>query len=139
MIPSDADSVRCITVAVRDMHDVPRARRAAEEAARSAGMCVLDVGIVAIVASELATNLARYAPGGTLSSAGHGHCVYLESRDAGPGIGRPAEALVDGFSTGGGLGIGLGAMKRMMDGFSLDTSPAGTTIRVHKCCAHGTR
>ena len=128
-----------VKVAVRDVHDVPQARRAAEAAARGADMCALDVSIVALVASELATNLARYAPGGTLSSETVGRCVYLESRDDGPGIAHPAEALRDGFSTGGGLGVGLGAMKRMMDGFSLDTSPAGTTIRVHKCCAHGTR
>jgi anti-sigma regulatory factor (Ser/Thr protein kinase) len=128
-----------VTVAVRDLHDVPQARRAAADTARNAGMCSLDVSIIALVASELATNLARYAPGGTLSSEATGQCVYLESRDAGPGIGRAAEALVDGFSTGSGLGVGLGTMKRMMDGFSLETSPAGTTIKVHKCCAHGTQ
>jgi serine/threonine-protein kinase RsbT len=118
---------------------VPRARRAAVDAARGAGMCALDVSIVALVASELATNLARYAPGGTLSSRAVGQCIYLESRDAGPGIGRPAEALADGFSTGGGLGLGLGTVKRMMDGFTLDTSPLGTTIKAHKCCMHATR
>ncbi len=128
-----------VSVAVRDLHDVPQARRAAADTARAAGMCALDVSIVALVASELATNLARYAPGGALSSEAVGQCVYLESRDAGPGIIDPAAALVDGFSTGGGLGLGLGTMKRMMDDFTLNTSPAGTTIKVHKCCAHTTR
>ena len=79
-----------VTVAVRDLHDVPQARRAAADTARNAGMCSLDVSIVALVASELATNLARYAPGGTLSSEATGQCVYLESRDAGPvSAGRP--------------------------------------------------
>jgi serine/threonine-protein kinase RsbT len=127
-----------VKVAVRDQHDVPQARRAAEDAARRAGMCMLDVGVIALVASEMATNLARYAPGGTLSSSGVDCCVYLESRDAGPGIIDPVVALQDGFSTGGGLGLGLGTMKRMMDSFSLATSPDGTTIKVHKCCAHST-
>ena len=137
-MPRGSMSVVGVEVAVRDLHDVPQARRAAEEAARRAGMCALDVSIIALVASELATNLARYAPGGTLSSSGVDRSVYLESHDAGPGIIDPAESLRDGFSTGGGLGLGLGTMKRMMDSFSLATSPEGTTIKVHKCCAHST-
>jgi serine/threonine-protein kinase RsbT len=93
---------------------------------------------VALVASELATNLARYAPGGVLSSRGADRCVYLESRDLGPGILQALEAQEDGFSTGGGLGIGLGTIKRMTDTFQLDTSPSGTILKVRKCCAHVT-
>lgn len=123
-------------IAVRDLHDVPQARRAAEAAARGAGMCALDVGIVALVASELATNLARHAHGGVLSSESGERCVYLVSHDQGPGIVNSMMALEDGYSTGGGLGIGLGAIRRLMDTFQLDTSAAGTSLKVGKCCAH---
>jgi serine/threonine-protein kinase RsbT len=132
-----ADSV-ITEIAVRDLHDVPQARRAAEAAARGAGMRALDVGIVALIASEPATNLARYAQEGILSSERAERCVYLESRDQGPGIVHPLQALENGYSTGGGLGIGLGAVKRLTDSFQLDTSPAGTSLKVCKCCAHAT-
>lgn len=126
-------------IVVRTLADVPMARRAAESVARAAGLCAADVAVVAVAASELATNLARYAPGGTLLAAPDGPgSLRLVSEDAGPGIADPSAALRDGYSTGGGLGHGLGAVRRLMDHFALRTSPTGTTIETWKCCAHRT-
>jgi len=127
-------------VVVRSLEDVPAARRAAQAAARAAGLCKADVAVVALIASELATNLARYAPGGALAAGPLGaRCMRIVAEDDGPGIDEPARALVDGYSTGGGLGGGLGTVRRLTDRFDLRTSSGGTRIEVMKCCAHPTR
>jgi anti-sigma regulatory factor (Ser/Thr protein kinase) len=119
--------------------DVPTARRAIETAARAAGLCAADVADVGLAAAELASNLARYAPGGVLlTTPASMHCLRLVSADNGPGITDVEAALRDGYSTGGSLGCGLGAVRRLMDHFDLQTSPAGTRIETYKCCTHRT-
>ena len=93
-----------------------------------------DAERVALAVSELATNLVRYAQEGTIvlssvaGSAGTG--IQVESWDVGPGIADLEQALEDGFSTGGGLGSGLPAVRRLMDEFTIATGPSGTRIVV---------
>ena len=126
-------------VVVWCLDDVPTARRAAQAAARAAGLCAVDVATVALVASELAANLARYAPGGALTAGPFGECcMRIVAEDDGPGIDEPVQALEDGYSTGGGLGGGLGTVRRLTDRFELRTSSGGTRIEVVKCCMHRT-
>ncbi len=80
-------------------------------------MNAVDSGRVAIVATELASNLRKHAAGGVIllsafeDSTGVGvECVAL---DSGPGISDVSTALRDGYSTAGGSGTGLGAVQRL--------------------------
>ena len=124
------------TVVVARREDVPRARRAARALAAAQGFGIADTESVSLAATELATNLVRYAHGGSLTltpvtgPAGAG--VQIESHDAGPGIADLARALQDGFSTGGGLGSGLPGLRRLMDEFAVESGAAGTTIVARK-------
>lgn len=121
---------------IRSAHEVDNARRNARDLARSCGLGPQDCERVALAASELATNLLRYAHGGVLrlalSNGPPGPCLTIESRDEGPGIADIALAMQDGFSTGGGLGNGLPAVRRLMDEFQIESSVAGTTVRAAK-------
>lgn len=113
--------------------DVLWARRAAKSAAEESGFEAKAVEEVALVASELATNLHRHAFGGRLSISTlvtKGRTgIELEARDAGPGIPNVEEAISDGFSSSGGLGLGLGTVNRLMDEFSIESS-VGTGTRI---------
>ncbi|HTV90767.1 MAG TPA: ATP-binding protein, partial [Stellaceae bacterium] len=90
-------------------------------------------GRVALIATELATNLIRHASEGELVvsrfSDSDGQGVELLALDRGPGIPDVQRALSDGYSTSGTLGGGLGAMGRSADRFALFTRPhLGTAV-----------
>ena len=119
-------------LSIRRQVDVEQVRRAARSLAQQLGFAAADCDAIVLATSELATNLVRYAPGGavclsTIDGAG-GRGMQVESRDGGPGIGNMAQALTDGFSTGGGLGHGLPAVRRLMDTFHMTSGPEGTTV-----------
>lgn len=114
--------------------DVIRARVAARDLVRAAGLGVMDQTRLATAVSELARNALRYAVGGVcelcdLSDARH---VRLQAcvRDRGPGIVDVERALEDGYSTGGSLGAGLPGARRLVDRFDIASGPAGTTVTV---------
>ena len=121
---------------IRSTLDADQARREARKLAGALGFGPADAEAVALAASELAMNLHRYASGGTLAlRAVEDHArrgIEIESVDDGPGIDDPALALQDGYTTGGGLGSGLPAVRRLMDDFDLTTAPSGTRIVVRK-------
>jgi serine/threonine-protein kinase RsbT len=88
---------------------------------------------VVLAVSELATNLLRYARTGhimieTLVADTGQSGLRVESSDRGPGITDVDRALQDGFSTGGGLGGGLPAVRRLMDDVMIESNPVGTRI-----------
>jgi serine/threonine-protein kinase RsbT len=88
-------------------------------------------------ASELARNMLRYADGGevhlSLLSKGSSRGLCLNFIDRGPGITDIAQALMDGFTTGGGLGLGLGGAKRLVDEFDIQSEPGkGTKVSIVK-------
>ena len=118
------------------MADVERIRRETRRLAHRAGLGPEDAEATVLAVSELATNLVRYAQGGELGitamTEDERRGIAIFSRDSGPGIGDVALALRDGFSTGGGLGSGLPAVRRLMDEFTLSTSPQGTCIEARK-------
>lgn len=117
-------------VPVDEASQVGDARRAALLVADRAGMDETARGRVALVATELATNLARHARGGMLllrQLEGESHGVELLSVDRGPGM-ELARALSDGFSTGGTAGAGLGAVRRIADVFDAYSRPGGTVL-----------
>jgi len=88
-----------------------------------------DAGRLAIVATELATNLVRHAQQGEIWIATRAafHEVEIIAVDRGPGIDDVAQAMRDGMSTGSGSpGTGLGALSRMADDFDIQSSVGGT-------------
>ncbi|MEJ7931675.1 ATP-binding protein [Ramlibacter sp. AN1015] len=110
------------------------ARRHATQLAREAGMDDVDAGRVALVATELATNLLRHAREGRLLVCRHEATVELIAIDQGPGIADLGRSLADGYSTGGTPGTGLGAVRRLADDFDITSSvPQGTVAlaRIH--------
>jgi anti-sigma regulatory factor (Ser/Thr protein kinase) len=124
-------SMRLFTVA--DQSQVAEVRREAAVIGRSAGLGEEDLGRVAIVATELATNQLKHATRGEIlvglyeDESGSG--VELVGIDRGPGIGNLAESLRDGHSTAGSAGQGLGSLKRQSDLFDIATWPErGTAI-----------
>ena len=121
-----------LRLAVASRTDADRARREARALALSLGFGPADVERVALATSELATNLAIYARRGEIILTALGGGLQLESHDAGPGIRDLDEALADGFSTGGGLGSGLPATRRLMDEFEIASGPNGTNIVARK-------
>ena len=121
------------TIDVREFSQVAEARRAAVSLAEKAGFGVNDAGRVAIVITELSTNLIKHGQGGTLlvgsfsDDTGQGiECLAL---DQGPGIADLAEAMRDGYSTAGSPGTGLGAIDRATQSFDVYSRlGAGTAI-----------
>lgn len=121
-------------IAVRTYADLPVVTRAVRAASAEAGIRDRQAleGLV-LAATELATNLVRHARGGRIAvdvveRAGRAG-VEVRGDDEGPGIADLERALLDGVSTAeGSLGGGLGAMRRAVDEFSIDSSPAGTHV-----------
>jgi serine/threonine-protein kinase RsbT len=116
--------------------DIERARQQVRRHTRVLGFGLVAVESVTLATMELGSNLLRYATQGSLWIAdieNEGRVgILVESRDLGPGISDVSRALTDGYSTSGGLGSGLPAVRRLMDSFSLETGPEGTTISACK-------
>lgn len=115
------------------MSRVGEARREAALLARQVGFSEEEQSRVAIVASELATNLQRHATRERWFFAraiNHNATAEIElvAVDGGPGIRSLHEAEQDGFSTSGGAGEGLGAVRRLASELDVHTSPSGTAI-----------
>jgi serine/threonine-protein kinase RsbT len=117
--------------------DVEQARREARSLARAHGFSGVNIERLALAVSELATNLLRYAHDGqitlTVRADADGTGIDIESLDQGPGIPSIARAMEDGFSTGGGFGDGLPAVRRLLDSFDISSSPNGTRVMARLC------
>jgi serine/threonine-protein kinase RsbT len=117
--------------------DVVRVRQLVRTMAVGAKLSLVDQTKLVTAASELARNTLVYGGGGraevSLANNGSRDGVRIVFSDNGPGIADVAQALTDGFTSGGGLGLGLSGSKRLVDEFDLDTTVgAGTTISVTK-------
>jgi anti-sigma regulatory factor (Ser/Thr protein kinase) len=152
-----------VVIPVSDLSHVGEVRRLARGLAARAGLPETECEKASIVATELATNLARYAAGGgemILSSVtangslpdhssqaeptSQSGWIELISVDRGPGIGDIGRCMADGHSTGGGVGNGLGAVRRLSTEWDLQTAPAsesspGGTVIFSRVAARGTR
>ena len=103
--------------------------------AQEAGLRLIDQTKLVTAVSELGRNTVVHGGGGEMSAGlaqdGGRAGVWAEFADEGPGIADVNEALREGFSTGDGLGLGLGGAKRLVHEFTLDAAPGrGTTVRV---------
>jgi serine/threonine-protein kinase RsbT len=124
-----------LELALRSGEDVVRLRQAVRERAVAAGFSLVDQTRIVTAASELGRNTIQYGGGGqALISAlqnGSRRGLRLEFVDQGPGIADIAQALQDGFTTGGGLGLGLSGAKRLCDEFAIESEPGkGTRVSI---------
>lgn len=127
--------MEAVVIRVVSTHDVERARRSALALAADLGFGPITAECVALATTELASNLVRYTVGGTVTVdaiRGPQPGILLESQDEGPGVPDLLAARRDGFTTGDGLGCGLGAVERLMDQSEFRSSTAGTTIVARK-------
>jgi serine/threonine-protein kinase RsbT len=123
------------TQPVRIEQDVVLARQVVRKVAIECGLRLIDQTKLVTAASELARNTVVYGGGGDMDWAiveeGARNGVRLLFRDEGPGIADLKLAMTDGWTSGGGLGLGLTGAKRLVDNFELDTAPgAGTRITI---------
>lgn len=122
---------------LRAEEDVVRARQAVRSWAVEMGFSLVDQTKLVTAASELARNTVVYGGGGTLTMEqledGPRKGLRLVFADQGPGIPDIATALRDGYTTGSGLGLGLGGAKRLVNEFAIESAAgAGTRITVVK-------
>jgi serine/threonine-protein kinase RsbT len=132
--PSRPQEVR---VPIVSDSDVVAARRTGRVLSMHVGFSSADATIVATAISELARNIVLYAARGEIvmslvrQQARIGLTVV--ARDDGPGIPDIRQAMQDGYSSGGRLGVGLPGVKRLMDDFQIfSTIGHGTTVTVTK-------
>jgi len=116
-------------------HDVVDVRRSVREWSVSLGFSLVDQTKIITAASELARNAVRYGGGGTVRlqalQQGGRRGLRLAFADDGPGIADVEQALRDGFTTGNGLGLGLGGARRLANEFDIETAPGkGTRVTI---------
>ncbi len=129
--------VKVVRFMLQSEIDVVTARRAVTDWARDLGLSTLDRTKAVTAASELARNTVVYGRGGVMSLEavrdGSRVGLRLTFADKGPGIPDIDRALQDGFSTGGGMGLGLPGAKRLMNEFAVaSTEGVGTTVTITK-------
>lgn len=124
-------SGRPISLVIDEYSMVGEVRRAANALAGRLGFDDTERGKVAIAATEAATNLAKHAPGGEIViqgfEAGDVSGLDILGLDRGPGMLDVERCLVDGYSTAGSPGTGLGAMSRLSSAFDLHSLPGSGT------------
>jgi serine/threonine-protein kinase RsbT len=119
---------------IRNSEDVVRVRQRVRALAVEAGLSLVDQTKIVTAASELARNTLDYGGGGTVSLelvTAPRRGVRLSFLDQGPGIADINAALRDGYTTGGGLGLGLGGAKRLSSEFAIESTPGqGTRVSI---------
>jgi serine/threonine-protein kinase RsbT len=126
-----------ILVAIRSDADIVSARQQGRSLAAALGFSATDATLIATAISELARNILMYAGQGEVMmhsvEASHRKGMVIRARDSGPGIRCIEDVLRDGYSTSGGLGLGLPGVKRLMDEFAIESAlRRGTTVTVKK-------
>ena len=126
-----------VEVAISSDRDIVLARQKGRGMAVELGFSSVDATLIATAISELARNIVSYAQSGKIvlrrirGSSRVG--ILIIAWDDGPGISDVRQALRDGFSTSGSLGLGLPGVRRLMDEFGITSRPGqGTTVTVKK-------
>jgi serine/threonine-protein kinase RsbT len=120
---------------IRSSDDVVRVRQLTRTLALDAGLSLVDQTKIITAASELARNALDYGGGGFVLAerveAPGRRGVRLTFEDNGPGIADIDAALKDGFTTGKGMGLGLGGARRLCNEFSIHSKPGeGTKVTI---------
>lgn len=122
-------------IAVASTSDVVQVRHAVRKWAVELTMSLVEQTKIVTAASELARNMIDYGGGGELLlewlEDGTRRGLRLAFEDRGPGIADIDQALRDGFTSGGGMGLGLGGAKRLSNEFSIRSAPGqGTCVTI---------
>ena len=120
---------------MREVGDIVAVRQQTRQWAGEVGLSLVDQTKIVTAASELARNAVVYGGGGLvrleLLENGVRKGLRLVFADQGPGIPDVERALQDGFTTGGGLGLGLGGARRLVNEFAIDSEVGrGTTVTI---------
>ncbi len=120
---------------IKTSADVVSVRQAVRAAAMEQGLSLVDQTKLVTAASELARNTLDYGGGGVVHLEvvvdGMKKGVRLRFVDQGPGIADVELALKDGYTSGGGLGLGLGGAKRLVNDFSIESEKGkGTRVTI---------
>ncbi len=126
---------RSETVPVAKSDEVVQVRHVVRRWAVEAGFSIVEQTKLVTAASELARNMVDYGGGGLLRleqlDDGIRKGLRLTFEDHGPGIADIEQAMRDGFTTGNGLGLGLGGARRLSNEFEIDSAPGrGTRIAI---------
>ncbi len=126
-------------ITVASDQDVVRVRQLVRTVAVAVKLSLVDQTKLVTAASELARNTLVYGGGGTVEvdqvENGRRRGIRIVFTDSGPGIANLELALTDGYTTGGGLGLGLSGARRLVDEFDIDTEVGrGTCVTVTKWC-----
>ena len=118
---------------LRSEEDMVRTRQAVRQVAKELGFTLVDQTKLVTAASELARNAIVHGGGGRMElqrvDNGVRRGVRLSFIDDGPGIQDIELAMRDGYTTGGGLGLGLGGSKRLVDDFEIRSRAGeGTSV-----------
>ena len=124
-------------IAIESDADVVTARQRARELAAGLELSSTDQTLLATAISEVARNITTYATRGevvvSIVHEPERSGIRVVARDQGPGIADLERAMQDGYTTGGGLGLGLPGARRLVDDFSIDSAPGrGTTVTLVK-------
>ncbi len=122
---------KCETLAIRAEADVVLVRQAVRKLAIEQGFGLVEQTKIVTAASEIARNTLDYGGGGEAVLECHTDGIRKGLRlvftDQGPGIKDIGQAMRDGFTTGGGLGHGLGGAKRLVEEFDIVSAPGSGT------------
>jgi serine/threonine-protein kinase RsbT len=126
-----------IRVAINSDQDIVSARQKGRVMANELGFSSGDATLIATAISELARNIVSYARKGQITlkvvNGLNRQGIAVIASDDGPGIADVRQALRDGFSTSGSLGLGLPGVRRLMDEFDITSQPGrGTIVAVTK-------
>jgi serine/threonine-protein kinase RsbT len=125
-------------IAIESDSDVVTARQRARELAAELELTTTDQTLLATAISEVARNITTYATRGEVLLSivrdnGGREGIRVVARDNGPGIDDIELALQDGYTSGGGLGLGLPGARRLVDEFDIESAPSeGTTVTLVK-------
>jgi serine/threonine-protein kinase RsbT len=124
---------------VRTLPDIVRARQRTRELAAELGFSLVDQTKLVTAASEIARNTVTYGGGGSVHvevlGEGARRGLRLTFEDHGPGIPDIPLALKDGYTTGHGLGLGLGGARRLVNDFHIASEPGKcTTVSIARWC-----
>jgi serine/threonine-protein kinase RsbT len=132
---TDVDAEYCVSVA--SVNDIVTARLQGRALAQRLGFSPGEATLVATAISELARNIVQYAGSGDIvlrsTANGSKRGIVVVARDHGPGIADLKLAVRSGYSTSGGLGLGLPGVRRIVDDFQIVSNRHdGTTVTVTK-------
>ena len=125
-------------VQITSDRDIVTARQQGRAVAIESGFSLSEATLIATAISELARNIVSYATQGSITlkptnGASGMRGLTIVATDSGPGIADISQALRDGYSSSGGLGLGLPGVRRLMDEFDITShTGSGTTVTVTK-------